>query len=180
MTEKAQKFVDSLDLEYSAAFIPQSQSRNAGEKDPTLNWRVVIAKGSAQIATDYMQGVGHLPNYSHQFARLAVYDDAVRDACETGVSPLIPHKNGYDACQAGLTFPRRTPVPPPALVDVLYCLVADAGALDYATFEDWASEYGYDTDSRKAEAAYRACLDIALQLRHILDLDAAREAFEDY
>lgn len=32
-------------------------------------------------------------------------------------------------------------------------------------FENWASEYGYDTDSRKAESIYQACLDIALKLR---------------
>lgn len=182
--ERAQKYVDGLlsgGLEYSAAFIPQSQSRNADEDQPSLNWRVVIAKGGARITTDYGQGVAHLPHYSQQFARLVVYDNAVREACETGKSRLLPRKNnGYDACQEDRHFKTGKPVPPPALVDVLWCLVMDAGVIDYAGFEEWASEYEYDTDSRKAETVYRACLDTALKLRQILDLDEAREAFEGY
>ena len=31
---------------------------------------------------------------------------------------------------------------------------------------EWAKDFGYDTDSRKAETTYRACLEIALQLRN--------------
>jgi len=45
---------------------------------------------------------------------------------------------------------------PPTLPEVLDCLASDAsGYLNAATFEDWASELGFDTDSRKAEHTYR-------------------------
>jgi hypothetical protein len=52
----------------------------------------------------------------------------------------------------------------PAAADVFDCLVSDADAIDFDTFEDWAREYGYDTDSRKAERDYHACRKTADQL----------------
>lgn len=170
MTDKAKAFVDGLSLHYMATFVPQSQSRNAGEP-PCLNWRVAIGP----IITDYSQGVGHLPNYQHG-NRLAWYHNAVREACECGkwFSGKTPDYYRSDVRHFGKK------IPAPELTDVLYCLVSDASVLDYACFEDWASEYGIDPDSRSGEKTYRDCLAIALQLRQVLDLDAAREAFEDY
>lgn len=45
----------------------------------------------------------------------------------------------------------------PRLGDVLDCLASDASGVENAKdFEDWCGEYGYDTDSRKAERTYRA------------------------
>lgn len=35
-------------------------------------------------------------------------------------------------------------------------------------FEDWAAEYGFDTDSRKAEKLYKACLDVSEKLKRFL------------
>ena len=40
----------------------------------------------------------------------------------------------------------------PTTEDVLDCLALDASGAD--SFEDWCAEYGYDTDSRKAEHIY--------------------------
>lgn len=183
MTEQpttAEEFAANCGLEYVAEFVPFSKSRHADQEQPDLNWRITLKKGNTKLVTDYSQGVGHIPHYSHQFSRLVVYDAAVRQVCETGKSPLIPHKNGYDACQAGRMVPETKPLPPPSLVEVLSCLVMDASVLDYPTFEEWASEFGYDPDSRKGERIYRECLQIALQLRQLIDLDAARDAFADY
>jgi hypothetical protein len=71
----------------------------------------------------------------------------------------------------------------PSAADVLYSLALDASVLDSATFEEWASELGYDPDSRSAEKIYRACLEIALKLRAAIGdagLEQLREAFQDY
>lgn len=44
----------------------------------------------------------------------------------------------------------------PVLVDVLNCVASDAAGFENApNFEDWCSDYGYDTDSRKAERTYK-------------------------
>jgi hypothetical protein len=58
----------------------------------------------------------------------------------------------------------------PTLLDVLECLVSDAsGARE--TFESWCADYGMDTDSRKAERAYRACGKTARNLERLLGPD---------
>lgn len=54
--------------------------------------------------------------------------------------------------------------------EVLDCLASDAAGYDNARdFEDWASEYGYDPDSRKAEGIYdligRQCRDLQYVLK---------------
>ena len=41
----------------TAEFIPFSQSRNKGDKSPSLNWRVTIQRnGRAVLTTDYSAG----------------------------------------------------------------------------------------------------------------------------
>ena len=46
----------------------------------------------------------------------------------------------------------------PAIEDVLDCLRHDFSSVIHGeSFEDFASEFGYDADSRKAERIYNAC-----------------------
>ena len=62
---------------------------------------------------------------------------------------------------------------PPTLAEVLDCLASDASGVDNAqSFEAWASEYGYDTDSRKAEKTYNICVQQAQELKALLGQDA--------
>lgn len=61
-------------------------------------------------------------------------------------------------------------MPEPA--DVLQCLALDAqSAQNSGSFDAWASDLGYDTDSRKAEGIYRACCDEAIKLQRWLGLE---------
>ncbi len=57
----------------------------------------------------------------------------------------------------------------PKTVDVLGCLVMDAAAgnSEY-TFEEFCSNFGYDTDSRKAEKIYKACARMNKKLKQFL------------
>ena len=150
-------------LEYSAEFVPFSQSRNAGEKDLSLNWRATLRKGSQSLTTDYQQGIGHIPGYkSTMFAKMTVRE----------------HEQLTAACEQGRVKFQK--IKPPTLHEILYCLLSDSDAIDCACFEDWADSYGYETDSRKAEAIYKACLAIGLKLRQLIDIDEAMRHFEDY
>jgi hypothetical protein len=77
----------------------------------------------------------------------------------------------------------------PTLADVLDCLASDASGYESATeqvylettpehrpsFECWASDYGYDTDSRKAEKTYKAIKRQAEQLKRTLGQAAYEE-----
>lgn len=62
----------------------------------------------------------------------------------------------------------------PKVDDVLDCLAMDAAAIENASsFEDWCSEYGYDTDSRRAERIYNVCRREAKRLKQFIGNDAA-------
>lgn len=53
---------------------------------------------------------------------------------------------------------------PPELTDVLNCLVSDARAVAERDFEEWADDYGFDSDSRRAERIYQ---NITVQSRRL-------------
>ncbi|MGC1583312.1 MAG: hypothetical protein WA766_17640 [Candidatus Acidiferrales bacterium] len=60
----------------------------------------------------------------------------------------------------------------PKVTDVLDCLASDASSIDNARgFEDWCSDFGYDSDSRKAEKTFKACEHGAKRLKTFLDDD---------
>lgn len=64
----------------------------------------------------------------------------------------------------------------PSAEDVLDCLASDWASWDNARdFAEWASEYGYDTDSRKAEAIWREIGRQAAQLERFLGAALVRE-----
>lgn len=56
--------------------------------------------------------------------------------------------------------------------DVLNALAFDSSGVENArSFEYWASEYGYDTDSRKAEKIYNVCVKQSEKLKSFLGDD---------
>lgn len=65
---------------------------------------------------------------------------------------------------------------PPTAADVLDCLASDASGYDNAgSFEDWCAEYGFDSDSRRAERTHRNVGRQAEALREILGTPADYE-----
>lgn len=162
-------------LTVSAVFVPFSQSRNKAEKNPSLNYRVTIQRNGRDVmTTDYMMGSGHCPAYKLSMKDAGHANDIVRkkmirEECETG---------------RAYRYFGKGPAILPDTRDVLHCcIILDADTINYRDFAEWASEYGYSEDSRKAEAIYRACLAHGLALRSALGDDhmrALREAFAEY
>jgi hypothetical protein len=64
---------------------------------------------------------------------------------------------------------------PPQAYEVLGCLISDGSGTDQP-FEEWASDLGYDTDSRQAERTYKACADAGRRVRAFLGADFDRFA----
>lgn len=57
----------------------------------------------------------------------------------------------------------------PEAEDVLDCLAMDAAGIENArSFEDWCGDYGYDTDSRRAEKTFKACQKAAEKLEKFM------------
>lgn len=168
----------ALGLTIEAVFVPFSQSPRKEERKPyhSLNWRVTLKhNGRDVLTTEYMAGCGHAPSYKQ--GRMTIAEDAcVKWECEHGYR-AIPTRGG-DPIRA----PGSKQLTPNS-ADVIHSLVLDASAIDHSSFESWAGDYGYDTDSRKAEAIYRACVDIGLKLRAAIGDDGFRklqEAGQDY
>ena len=204
--------IERLGLTVESAFVPFSRSRNAeprhGAEKPwqSINWKVTIKRnGRDVLTTDYSAGIANCPGYTREKAPVEyvakVYrksDGTTRYAtdrerleqfkaeltaaeCESG----FPMRLNQWAREPGNHFervPKSAPIMP-NLADVIHSLVMDSSVLDHGTFESWAADYGYDTDSRSAESTYRDCLAIALQLRAAIGeagLDDLRNAFQDY
>jgi hypothetical protein len=158
----------------AAEFVPFSKSRNAAPSDgkpwPSLNWKITIQRhGRDVLVTDYAQGTAHAPAYKLKFpAGISgrhlerCRNAAVEMEMETGKIAALIWSNSEKV--------RATPkpIPSPRLGDVMQSLIRDADVLDSGGFESWASDMGYDTDSRKAEAIYKACVEIATKLRAAL------------
>ncbi len=75
----------------------------------------------------------------------------------------FPFWNSHNDAQAG-----RKPTP----YDVLSCLSRDIYTPD--SFEEFCSECGFDTDSRKAEQMHRACLELRYRLEWVFNTDEMR------
>lgn len=158
-------------IKYEATFIPQSKSRNAkkpakGDKiartDLSLNWTLTINGETF----DYTAGVGHISN--DEIRRAAMKDgwtvnedESIRSWCEGKWLSLKGSAIGPIAF--GMMAEPNHKQTPPSLADVLYAVLSDSGALD-ETFEEWASNFGYDTDSRSAEKIYNQCREGGLKL----------------
>jgi hypothetical protein len=56
----------------------------------------------------------------------------------------------------------------PTIADVMYSLFSDASAAD-ENFSDWCDNYGYSDDSIKALNMYKACTEVAKNLRRQFD-----------
>lgn len=70
----------------------------------------------------------------------------------------------------------------PHVAGLLHSLILDGSACN-ESFADWCSNFGYDTDSRKAFATYEACQQGIDKLRRILSneqIKAIEKALQDY
>lgn len=169
--------MDDLKITIHAEFVPWSKSRSAKPApakvtERSLNWRVTLKHdGRDVLTTDYRAGLGHCPSYKPGARLTLEYVDAIAHETEMGT-----------AYRAHSVVFRGQPILPDAC-DVMASLVMDSDAIESRNFEDWASDHGYDTDSRKAEATYRACLEIGLALRAAVGdvgLSILRDAAQDY
>jgi hypothetical protein len=167
--------LDKHDFTVESVFVPWSQSRNAGERYPSLNWIITLKHNGRKIlSTDYMAGSAHAPGYKQG---KQTWDDAqlIKKECETGFACVHMWSMGH------IQENKKKPILPDR-EDVIYSLLMDSEVLDYTDYEDWAGCFGYDPDSRSGEKIYQACMKIALQLRTIGEsvLSELREACQDY
>jgi hypothetical protein len=153
-------------LTMESTFVPYSQSENSKGNGPdgkpweSLNWRVTLKRDGRDIlTTSYSQGTGYCPADKRKWDTKPDKAKAIALEIETGKMAT------RSVALSGRPVATQRPIPGPSIGEVMQSLVRDADALHSAGFDDWAADYGYDTDSRKAESIYRACLEIGQKLR---------------
>ena len=154
--------------------------------DEWIKWNVKLYhKDRLVLETEYSQGIGHIPNYNAGPEQSGWKKQYAKTCCQTGkyqTGPLPRFSNGrvdWWKLSNGIIYHPKKPLPPPKLKDVMYCLVMDSDALEY-TFSDWCHEFGYDDDSMKAKKIYDTCIEQAIKLKQYVNLEKAREYYEDY
>ena len=174
--EKIKAFANKHGLTIECVFVPFSRSRHKGAKSPSLNWNVAVFRNGRQfMSIEYSQGCAHCPAYKAKWENKGRKAEAITIECETGKQAKTVF--GYKPTQGS------KPISPPTIDAILWCLSMDASVLDYATYEQWAPDLGFDLDSRKGEAIYRQCLSQALALRSGIGDAGLREladAAQDY
>lgn len=168
-TEKA---VDDLlaqhKVTFETKFVPTPQ-KHTRIHEYQVHW--VITVNGAEFT--YQTGIGHLPEWVQSRG-----NNAIIEVVASGTLQRKPVFSKYD-------FSTKTshPAHHPKAASVLYCLISDSDVLDYATFEEWADNYGYNPDSREAEGTYKACIENALKLRRAIGaplIEELRTLLQDY
>lgn len=166
MTDK-EKILEALkDIEYSVTFAGPMKDR-----PNQICWNIKLVINNKVFETVYSQGVGHIPGYTFQLKRCIDQVYMEKYAVSTGKYYSLDNPSIIK------------PLPTPELIDVMYCLVSDADAIEYQNFEEFADMLGYDSDSRQAEQTYNACLKVGLFLRNSLGdakLEELRELYQDF
>ena len=115
--------IDALGLSVHCYFVPFSQSRNAGEKSPSLNWCCSVMRQGRPIAglgaVDYMQGSGHTPASKAGAKRFPVRADlqrAIALECERG------KRAGLASLSGQAVYATAAAISPPTAADVIAAL----------------------------------------------------------
>ena len=154
------------------------------DKWPCIQYQCTLSKDGREIwSGEFSLGVGHvkIPERKAFFRNMAYHGlDKPMFVCLANGKTPADHK-GHAEFAAGLAKIQKVT---PFIESVLSSLLLDGSAyFDAETFEGWCGNFGYDADSRKAEAIFKACDDIGRKLSRAFsadDLTALREAFQDY
>ncbi len=131
-------------------------------------WECVFTKNRVIESFEFSTGLGHRKPDESLMAKMSAHSLAKVS------KRMRAWENHYKR------FPDKPVAPHEA--DVLHSMILDSSAVDQS-FASWCDEYGYDSDSRKAESTYRACQENADKLSRVFsraEIAALSEALQDY
>lgn len=151
------------DMLAKASIVVSFQYMGEQKRDNWLcdTWQATITNGKNQQVFDYYTGTGHRKFFKSVFFDTRVYSQQEkRRYIEENSQPVEP-----------------------VAAALIHSLFLDGEACNYS-FEEWAGNYGYDEDSRKALETYLQCQKVGGQLRRIIGnnelLSALSDALQDY
>lgn len=144
--------------------------RDHDETDRMADWSVTLTGPNGKsVQTEHHTGCG-----LRTWARIPGQEDYdLRKFFKRGERCTLSGRNAIAAR-------KYTKATPPELCSVLSSLLMDSLACDQS-FNDWCSNFGYDTDSRKALDTYLACQESGAKLRAIgANFDELGEVLQDW
>jgi hypothetical protein len=154
---------------------------------PNIRFDVALKfKGKPVLESKYSLGVGHVDPKKARIGsvisnpRLTADEEGMLFAWQRQPHAAFKEKQRQATLAAKLAAYQKVA---PDLASVLHSLLSDGDAFFNAqTFEDWASDLGYDTDSRKAESIYRLCDETGRKLSRVPAgvLNEARQLLQDF
>jgi len=150
-TKTLQRFINKTNIDSHSIFVPQSMSRNADSKYPSLNYICTLTKQGKPIKTvfDYMMGVGHAEK-SKKYERFMREYDSPPSRFRYGQKLFCESDHGIK----------------PKTIDLFTALLLDAGCAIDCDFDDFCTNLSYDTDSISAHKIFGECVDTLKQLRN--------------
>lgn len=146
-------------------------------KRPSV-WQVTLTRHGASLITPYTKGTA----YRRWKDRSPFgYRDGFVDLGGERGQKVAQRFGRLTICQAE-AIDKGTEPEPPTLDEVVWSVLMDAsGVRDGQLFEEWALEYGYDSDSIKARKIFDACRDEWSGLVRLgADFESLDTLFEDY
>lgn len=188
-SETFETFAARLDLTLEAKNVPfRFPTRKADSQwDKSAIHFAVTVYGAPEARTGtrpviwqgcYSVGAGHPVMWAQREARkaknrlgsLSGYRALVSKLSQSPRQEPVNHAEARAAIEA-----RYRELAPLQIADILESLQCDVSGIEDSTFEDWAGDYGYDTDSRSALETYEACRETARAMRAGLGREAFRE-----
>lgn len=159
-----QRFIERHDVTFKAEPVPENPNMPdmvAG----SAHWLCQLQCGTRTMHTYFSKGPG-LRVWRRVQRPGEIYDRPKGwRAAAHAQTPFFGRVSVYGS----EAFQAWTDPEPPTVEEVLDCVASDASSHESSdSFEDWAAEFGLDTDSRKAERIYEACRKQARDLRRLL------------
>lgn len=165
---------------------PRGEVEKGSRDWPHIAYDVELKYNERRVLlTPYRLGVGHVnqmkPRAGATIAvRLSVDEESLLLCWQSQPQAEFKDKDLWAAVAAKLAKYQKVS---PQLDDVMHSLLLDGDPyFNNESFEDWCGNFGYDTDSRKAEDMYRACCETGRQIMRSVPrevIEQAREIIQD-
>lgn len=143
---------------------------------PHIAYTVTFERGGIVFSADYKMGVGNVDWKKISPATYPERIGAVITTIQKKPQAQLKDKLLW-ASAAAMIAQRQKVTPAPAEVLATYC--REALESSQTTFEQWASEFGYSADSRKAEQLFHKCREPYGKLLALIGADNVRK-FADF
>jgi hypothetical protein len=141
---QAEKFLSDTQTGFKAEFIKNGKHFE-DDKDSRDIYKITLTRGNRVFSFNFGQSLQN----SGRYWKYGSYTTGVSNGYfSKRRNKIVAEAGDYGAWDINKNFAEPTPY------DVLACLTK----YDVGSFENFCSDFGYDTDSRKAEKTYKAVL----------------------